>query len=42
MRSARTVEYVRGFIRRLEPFSGERLVQDFVETTRQRLPPAGG
>lgn len=42
LRSARTVEYVRGFILRLEPFDGERPVRDFVEMTSQRLPLAGG
>ena len=37
LRSARTIEYIRDFIRRLEPFGSEPLVREFVETTAQRL-----
>jgi len=37
LRSARTIEYIRDFIRRLDPFGSEPLVREFVETTAQRL-----
>jgi hypothetical protein len=37
LRSARTVEYIRDFIVRLEPYRNEPLVKRFTETVRQTL-----
>jgi hypothetical protein len=38
LRSARTISYVQGFIRRLSPYQDEPRVRAFVEETAQSLP----